>query len=436
MAGGAYISISESNNQIKSTWRSWLVVLSAGLFFFYEFIQMNMFNAISADVMRDFHINATQLGEISSYYFTANVIFLFVAGIVLDRFSPKKLMLAALAICVAGILLFLSTSSYPIACISRFMAGIGSAFCFLSSLRLASRWFAPRQLALVIGCIVTMAMTGGAVAQVPLRLLVEALGWREALIVDSVLGGIVFLSILLIVRDYPNKAIQKNEIECHQELHQIGYWQSLRMAFLTLQNWLAAFYTCTMNLPINVLGGLWGSIYLMDTHQLTAVQASMVSSMLFIGTIVGSPIVGYISDRLRMRVQPMMISAVLAFLIMMLIIYVHVQSYSSLITLFFLMGFVSSAQIISYAYVAENSPRIVTATSISVVNIATMAGIGISQALFGYFMDQHAAIIHEKMGIYQASDFHVAMLIFPVGIIIAWLITMMLRNKKTGSHLV
>src|SRR5690606_21512991 len=113
-------------------WYKWLVCLCASLFFFYEFIQMNMFNAISAQLMQAFHINAAQLGRLSAFYFIANVVFLFPAGMLLDRYSARKIILTSLAICVLGTALFASTSSVFFASFFRFMMGIGSAFCFLS----------------------------------------------------------------------------------------------------------------------------------------------------------------------------------------------------------------------------------------------------------------------------------------------------------------
>ena len=48
---------------------AWAVILTASLFFFYEFIQLNMFNAIAVDLLQAFNLNATELGQLSSMYF-------------------------------------------------------------------------------------------------------------------------------------------------------------------------------------------------------------------------------------------------------------------------------------------------------------------------------------------------------------------------------
>src|SRR5690606_14260386 len=218
-------------------WYKWLVCLSASLFFFYEFIQMNMFNAISAQLMQAFHINAAQLGRLSAFYFIANVVFLFPAGMLLDRYSARKIILTSLAIYVLGTALFASTSSVFFASFFRFMMGIGSAFCFLSVIRLATRWFPAARLALVIGVVVTMAMIGGMAAQTPLTLLVQAVTWRIALYIDAAFGVVIFVVIIAIVRDYPASYHQQHQMQ-QAQIIQMGYWKSMGLAFLKIQNWL------------------------------------------------------------------------------------------------------------------------------------------------------------------------------------------------------
>ena len=407
------------NNHHTSTLLSWIVVLVGGLFFFYEFIQMNMLDAISQSLIQSLHINATQLGQMSSYYFLANVLFLLVAGTLLDRYSTRLVMLIALGVCVVGTALFSTAHGFLFVSICRFLTGIGSAFCFLSVLRLASRWFPPKRMALVTGIIVTMAMTGGAVAQTPFEKLVTIYGWRETLQIDAAFGVCVWLLIACIVRNYPDSHHNKHVDEQHT-LSTMGYTRSLKIAFLRCQNWFCAFYACLMNLPINVLGGLWGILYLTTTHHFSKMEASYVTSMLFIGTIFGSPLMGWLSDRMGRRKPLMIAGSVISIGLMMLVLRSHLLTLHLLILLFFVIGFFSSTQIISYPLVAESSPRIVTAMSVSVVSIVTMSGIGLIQNLYGYLLQLHAeSRLHMATTHYVAADFHWAMMIFLVGYLLA-----------------
>ena len=415
--------------------RSWFVVLIGGLFFFYEFIQMNMFDTISQVLIHVFSLDAAQLGVLSSVYFMANVLFLFVAGILLDRFSTKKIILIALAICILGTFIFSFANSFTLAAIARFLTGIGGAFCFLSIIRLASRWFPPRRMALVLGLVVTMAMTGGLVSQTPLTFIVDWVGWRSALRLDAYFGILILLLVLAVVRDFPLGHENVHKLE-QREIHQLGFWRSWRLAFLRIQNWLGGIYTSTMNLPINVLGGLWGIMYVTKRYQLSHVVAANVTMMLFLGSIVGCPLAGWISDRMGLRRPPMIVAAVLCLLITLCIVYLSRPPHIVIFALFLLLGIISSAQVIGYPLVAESSPRIVTATSVSIVNITTVAGIGMIQALFGYMMDIHIYHrLHHMSEHFLLSDFSWAILLFPLGYIIAILASVTVRETYCHQRL-
>ena len=410
----------------NTPWLPWLVILSAALFFFYEFMQMNLMSGISDAVMADLQITATQFGWLSSAYFLANVLFLLVAGILLDRFSTRRIVLSSLLVCIAGIILFASADGLVTAMIARFLSGIGSAFCFLSVIRLASRWFPPQKMAFVTGCIVTMAMAGALVAQTPLTLLLQHFTWRPALLINAGIGIVIFLAIASVVKDFPaGHSVATQQERLH--LRELGYLRSMRLAFFRGQNWLAGGYVCLMNLIVVLLGGTWGKLYLMNAQRLSALNASYVTSLLFIGAVIGGPLAGWISDRLRLRRLPMMAGAFIC-LALVSTLMLYPLGFTGLLLLFLAMGIATSTQVIGYPYAAENSPRLITAMSVSVVNITTQAGLFFAEPLFGYLMDLN----HSGGAAYTAADFHWALLLFPLSFVVS--IGMVLKLRETNCQ--
>lgn len=409
--------------------QAWVVVITAALFFFYEFIQMNMFNSLSFVLLQTFSIDNEKLGLLSSFYFIANVIFLFPAGIILDRFSTRKVILTTLAICISGIIFFSMTNTYAFAAFGRFLMGVGSAFCFLSVIRLSSRWFPPHHMAFVTGVVVTMAMLGGFVSQAPITTLIQNMSWRHVLWLDAALGGVVFVAIALIVRDFPedHHIVHRHEQE---QIRAIGYFKSLKMAFAQTQNWLCGIYAAFMNLPIGLLGGLWGGLYLVATHHLTKIDASHVSSMLFLGCVFGSPLMGWISDKVGVRRPPMYFGAILSLLLFCVILFSQHLGFGELLVLFLLIGISTSSQIISYPFVAERSKRMITAMSVSAVNITALSSYAIFQPFFGFLIDfQTRARGVASNATLIPSDFHWAIILFPIGFVIS--ILAVIATKET-----
>lgn len=397
--------------------QAWVVCLSAAMFFFYEFIQMHMFNAINEDLRQAFQVNATELGVLSSTYLMADVLFLLPAGFLLDRFSTRKIILIAIGLCIIGTFGFALTHSLFWAGFYHFLSGIGNAFCFLSCIMLVSRWFPPKRQAFVIGLVVTLAFIGGVMAQTPLAWLAQKVGWRDALIIDAFLGlGILFLIYWNVV-DRPPQHQQHTVTPSHQSQPLLAI---IKAVFSNPQNWLAGLYISSLNLPIMVLDAVWGVSYIQKVHGFNSSQAANISAMIFFGSILGSPLVGWISDRIGRRKSPMLYGAIFSLLIIVLVIAFPSLSYWSLLTLFFLLGLSTSTQIIGYPMVAESNPEEITGSAMGLTSVLVMGGAGVAQVLYGYLLDFHwQGTMELGKRVYSAFEYQWAMWMFPIAFVLA-----------------
>lgn len=425
-------SLTEKKDHTKL---AWIVTITASLFFFYEFIQMNLFNAINGELRQAFHLNAVELGQLFSMYFYANFLCLFPAGNLLDRFSTRRLLIFAVTLCTVGTFMFSIATEYSVAAIGRFMVGAGASFCFLSCIRLASRWFPPRKMAFVTGVVVTMAMLGGLVAQTPFALLSKYLGsWREALYINTALGVLILVAIVCLVQDRPPNSKQDAESD-KKHLNELGLWRCIKLAALNPQNWLGGLYTALLNLPVFVIGGLWGIMYLTKVHNLTNTQASYATTLFFVGVIFGSLIYGWISDRIGRRVLPMVVGAILSLIVMCILMYVPNLSLGQIIFLFFLIGLVTSSQVLTYPTIAELNPSYLTSTAMSIDSITIMASGFIVPPFFGWLMERSSAhVVVDGITVYSAQDFNQAMLIMPVSFIIGLILTFFIRETYCQSQ--
>ncbi len=412
---------------------AWIVTLTAALFFFYEFINLIFPNAIDVQLMQAFNLNAPQLGMLVSMYFVANALFLFPAGNLLDRYSTRKLLLCAVSVCTLGTFIFAWAPNYIVAGVGRFLVGAGASFCLLSCIRLASRWFPPSRMAFVTGIVVTMAMLGGFVAQSPMVFLTELVGWRKAVSINGALGIFILIAIALIVQDRPPDSHEKAEQD-KANLKSLGFLRSIKLVLSNKNNWFGGIYTSLLNLPVFLLGGLWGMHYLMQVHHLSWIDSSYVASMLFVGVIFGSPAFGWFSDRIGRRCLPMIIGAILSFIVIMLLMYIPSLSRIQLSILFFLVGFVTSSQVLTYPTIAELNPIALTGTAVSIASVTIMLSGVIFQPLFGWILEwkwDHTII--DNVRVYSVQDFNHAMLIMPIAFVIGLVIAFLIRETNCES---
>jgi len=408
------IDSSERLLHARQKTRPWIICFAASLLFFYEFIQGTMFASIADNIMRDFHIEADKMIYLSSAYYLSNVVFLFAAGLLLDRFSAKKMLVTAMSFCVMSTFILARTDSFYVAFACRFVIGIGSAFCFLGPIRIATRWFLPKQMAFVTGAVVTMAMSGGMLAQYPLMTLVSQVGWRNALNQVSWVGVIMLIAMIRLIQDKPTDFKEPTS-------QKMNIWSLTKQAYFNGQTFLAGLYASLMNMGVAIFGAVMGQLYLVQRLAITQDKAAMINGMLFLGAMLGGPLLGFWSDKISLRLLPMKVGALASLIIALGILYAPV-SVTLMSVLFFLLGLTTSSQVISYPLVAERSQPMLVASSIGLVSMILQGGYIVYQNIYSSVLIRHGSMqMVQDTPIYSLDGYQMATLILPVSFFIAFL---------------
>jgi MFS family permease len=406
-----------------SKFSPWIICLPAALFFFYTIVQLALFNVISLDVMQSLGISPFGLGKLSSSYLYVCAAMLLPAGWLFDRYSTKKLLLIASSLSVLGV--FLLGSSFHIlpAVIGRSLTGLGNAFAFLGCMRLVSRWFPPSHIALAVGLAVTIAMFGGIVAQTPFSLLVQTVGWREALFINAICGIVIVCLIVGAVRDVPADNVFKAQTV-------LDFLQSFKRACSDYRNWLCGFYTGFLNLPVMLLGALWGNLFLIQGHGFSATQAGTLTSLIFLGLIIGAPLAGWVSDRLQQRRRVMLLGALFATVTICGIIYISLPL-TLLAILLFVLGLVSGAQVLSYSVIPEICPPEIESTCLGLVAVI-VNGVGAgAQVLFSWIISWlgHGFTLGDGgVPIYTLKNYQASLTLMPVAFLLSYAAAFFMRE--------
>lgn len=412
----------------------WVVCLTAASFFFFQFIQITMFNILKPELIIEFNADPAMLSFISALYFYGTVLFLIPAGIMLDNISTRKIILAAMCLSLFGLLIFTTATSIFAAGVGRFLVGIsGGPFCFLSSMRLAARWFPEQRLAFVTGVIVAMAMLGGMIAQLPFSLLVAEIGWRAAMYVNLGLGTMLLGLIYLYVYDYPLG--KKHEYEQQMAYYRTaGFVQGLKKVIFKAQNWNCGLFASLLNLPILVFGALWGFMYVTQIFNLPRLQASTSCAMLFFGMLLGGPMFGWISDRLLVRKTPMFAGLIICFIAIAILLLIPNQVFLSIALLMFLIGLGSSAQILAYPTVTDSNPPALAGSALGLTSTLIMAGGAVIQPSVGWLVEYNwDGLMEAGMPIFSYTNYNLAFWSMPAAIIVATGLVFLIKETNCKS---
>lgn len=402
----------------------WVICLSGSLLFFYEFIQLNIMNSLNIYLTKEFAYSPTTISTLTSITFTSDMCLVLVAGLLLDRISTKYIIGISMSMCILGVILMAQSHSFESFALARLLIGMGCAFCFLSSFTLATRWFIPSKLSYITGIIITVGSLGGIVAQGPAIELFDKFGWRTGLLIDAVIGVLILIWMFLVIKDAPSDHPNSQHESTHKKN---GIIKSLSEVLKNKQIWYAAIFASFINLAVWIICALWGIRYLMINYNMSATEASNINSLIFLGSIIGSPIIGFISDKFSLRKTIMISSGIGVTIITSVFVFCHVNTFI-LSILFLMLGLLIGSQGLSYSHAANQVSLGYKATSSSLVSTMIVACPSIIQPLFGFLLE-----IHGHSNNLQPSDFKIAFSLMISLFIIATICSLFIDTKKDSQ---
>jgi sugar phosphate permease len=402
--------------------RAWLVWGTAAVFVIYNYIQQVVPGLITADLARDFHVNAGALGALAAYFFYAYAVLQIPVGLAVDRFGPRWPLTLAIGVAAAGSLAFGWAPSAGWAGLARLVVGAGAAFSFIACLKLVSNWFAPGRFATRAGLTNTAGMIGAA-AGAPLAALIGHTGWRGAVLLLGVVGVGIGVLALLLVRDRP--AAGATDTPDHTQGGADGLFEALRGTLQSGQAWLNAGYATAISISFVAFGALWGPPYIAKAYGVGNSAATAVVAMLFLGAIAGSLFFGWYSDVLRSRRLPMLGAALGGLVTLAVILYVPGLPLGVVRGLLALLGFFCSANILSYAVAHDLSPPARAGLALGFLNTCYYGGSALSQPLVGWLLDRRCPA---GLAAFQPADYRFAFSAVVILLVLAVLAACLLRE--------
>jgi nitrate/nitrite transporter NarK len=342
---------------------------------------------ITRELMSEFSIGAAALGNLAAFYYYSYVAIQIPAGVLADRWGPRRVLTAGAAIAAAGTLMFALATDYAAAGLGRLLIGGSVGVAFVSMLKLAGNWFAPTRFAMIAGLALACGVLGAVSAGVPLRLLVDAFGWRNVMSVAAAVTGLLAVAIWLAVRDDPAERGYASYAPSAPARH-TPVLQGIRQALATRNVWLVFLISGAVSGPALTFGGLWGVPFLSTHYRLSTSQASLVTSLVLVCWAVAGPFVGALSDRMRRRKPLYVLGAVLAAAGWGCALLLPQLPLTLLVLLLAFTGCASSAVMVGFAIAKESAPAALAGTAGGIANMGNMLGGMIMQPAVGWMLDR------------------------------------------------
>jgi sugar phosphate permease len=229
------------------------------------------------------------------------------AGLLLDRFGSKALILSGAAVMATGQLVLAFTESLPPAVTARALLGLGDAVTFISVLRLVPHWFSAKQVPLVTQLTGICGQLGQVLSAVPFFALLTGAGWTTAYVSVAALGVLSMTLTVALVKNTPNGAVTPVHSASLQET-----LVSVKTVWLRPGTRLGFFTHMGTQFSVTAFALMWGVPYLTEAQGLSTSAAGALLTVSVVAAISAGIVIGIFTGRLPHRRSRMVLGIIAA----------------------------------------------------------------------------------------------------------------------------
>lgn len=364
----------------------WVVLTVPASLYFFSYFHRVAPAVVAADVMRAFGISAAALAGLAAVYPYVFVAMALAGGSLVDTLGPRWTLAWGGAVMGAGAALFGLAPEFGVAVAGRLLVGLGASVMLIAWLSLIAAWFRPDEFATYSGLTQSIGNVGALVASWPLAMLVEAAGWRETFVLIGAVTLLLAVVAVLVLRDRPEppghaapRAAPLREV-----------FRAVRAVIGNPRTWPPALAAGGIYATIITLQGLWGVPYLTQVYGLTRVEASTYVALIAIGSIVGAPLVGRLSDRwlVRRRLPLVVFAAAHALCWLPLLLPPDLRVPAPVLpAVFFGIGLAGAGLVLMWSCVREVNDPARVGVAVGFCNMPVFLGLALVQWISGLVLD-------------------------------------------------
>lgn len=392
-----------------------IILTLCALFLFYKYIAQLFPSLIGQEFMQVYGYDGVMLAVMASSYYYSYSIMQIVAGLIIDRYSVRIPMFLAILLMSMMMLLFTHTTHFYVMCVSRALMGAGAAFATVIYMKCAAYYTTSKTFGLISSLLATATMLGAACGGAPVAILFRHVGWHAGLNMVGIAGLVMATAVLIFQR---SQTVASSGDDRRMTM------SNVKAVILRKDNWLLLMYSGLTFSPVAILGGLWGTPFLMVKFAATATQASFLLSIMFVGHAVGSPLWALLSVRLQRKKELMHAANCLALSAIMAIIYGHC-SYDTSLFLFFLFGFSVGCFMLSFELCRELNALYIMGLAVAFINSGEGIVGSFVEPFIGHLLDQ------SKTGAaFTLANYQMALSILPCCFILSSCVLVFINRQR------
>ena len=322
-------------------------------------------------------LSPAQLGLAAGAFFIAFSLMHVPIGVLLDRYGPRRVMAAMLALASVGAVLFSQAGGAAGLVAAQLLIGAGCSAMFVGGLVVVAQRFPPARFGGLAAMLTSVSGIGMIVSGTPFAALADSAGWRTGFLIAAAVSLIL---AAVIFRAVPRRGERQPEMAAESFLQSV---LDLGRIFRHGPVWGVIALAMVAYPSVIAVRGFWGGPYLADVHSAGTIERGDILLVMSVATIVGAGLYALFERRTTLRMPFIYLAAGTSSLGFWILALAPVSSSLLAALLFVLIGTFSFGSILLLALARDMFPDRLTGRAITSVNFTSFLGAGLMQVFPG-----------------------------------------------------
>jgi len=358
------------------------------------FISMAMFgnyyiyDSISplADLLKSqLRFSDGNIGLLNAIYSIPNIFMVLIGGYIIDKIGTKKASLLFSSFCLIGTIITAFKGDLITMATGRLIFGLGAESLIVAVTTVIAKWFKGKELSFAFGLNLTIARLGS-FAALNSPTLAKSLytTWQKPLFI-SVIAGIISLLAVIIYFSMESQASKRFVLGTAEDVDAIP----VGSFFSTVKNLNKSSFWYITLLCVTFYSAIFpfqtfAIKFFIEHHGISREMAGFTSSFITFAAMIGTPLFGFLIDRVGRRASLMMFGSILLIPVYLMLIYTNLHPLFPMVMMGVAFSLIPAAMWPSVALIVEQERL---GTAYGLMTMIQNIGLASFNLIIGYVND-------------------------------------------------
>lgn len=360
-----------------------LVILGSLLYFFANLQRVAIPGAVFTLLQNDLHTTAQNIASLGSSFMYIYAISQLFIGVLIARYGGFRVVTLGSILFFIGCLIFPLAHSMPVLYFSRILTGCGSASFYLAMINETRKIVSQKNFGLALSFVLLIGYLGGIVANAPIVICINDLGWRKVFFITAVATTIIAL-LFVIINNFSKKPKVNTDVKINFSL--------FKEVFNKRRNINLYAFACLNYGLYYVMQTVIGKKFLEDYCNMSVINSAMILSVMGMLYAFSGSIIAFMSkltlNRRTIYLRIATINTLFTFLCISICIMFNIKTPVIPCILFCTIAFWASLSPLLVPLLHDINGEKNSATSVSVMTCSFYISVGLLGNFSGFCLDK------------------------------------------------